>query len=109
MFQETSHVNEVNNQTLNHLSVQEEVVNSNLSQEQKISAENLSVLSQKENTQIIEEVTSFPKLFSEDESLKDISNNKESSSNFFKDLGHDLTDEEKADLEIPAFLRRQTN
>ena len=106
MFQETSHVNEVNNQTLNHLSVQEEVVNSNLSQEQKISAE---VLSQKENTQIIEEVTSFPKLFSEDESLKDISNNKESSSNFFKDLGHDLTDEEKADLEIPAFLRRQTN
>ena len=36
MFQETSHVNEVNNQTLNHMSVQEEVVNSNLSQEQKI-------------------------------------------------------------------------
>ncbi|MEY3809489.1 MAG: hypothetical protein RL306_677, partial [Pseudomonadota bacterium] len=26
-----------------------------------------------------------------------------------KDLGHDLTDAEKADLEIPAFLRRQTN
>jgi hypothetical protein len=24
-------------------------------------------------------------------------------------LGHDLTDAEKADLEIPAFLRRQTN
>ncbi|MFZ9438535.1 MAG: cell division protein FtsZ, partial [Candidatus Fonsibacter ubiquis] len=109
MFQETSHVNEVNNQTLNHLSVQEEVVNSNLSQEQKISAENLSVLSQKENTQIVEEVASFPKLFSEDESLKDISNNKEGSSQFFKDLGHDLTDEEKVDLEIPAFLRRQTN
>jgi cell division protein FtsZ len=109
MFQETSHVNEVNNQTLNHMSVQEEVVNSNLSQEQKISSEDLSVLSQKENTQIVEEVASFPKLFSEDESLKDISSNKESSSQFFKDLGHDLTDEEKIDLEIPAFLRRQTN
>ncbi len=109
MFQETSHVNEVNNQTLNHMSVQEEVVNSKLSQEQKISSEDLSVLSQKENTQIVEEVTSFPKLFSEDESLKDISSNKESSSQFFKDLGHDLTDEEKVDLEIPAFLRRQTN
>jgi cell division protein FtsZ len=109
MFQETSHVNEVNNQTLNHISVQEEVVNSNLSQEQKISSEDLSVLSQKENTQIVEEVASFPKLFSEDESLKDISSNKESSSQFFKDLGHDLTDEEKVDLEIPAFLRRQTN
>ncbi|MEY3189458.1 MAG: hypothetical protein RIR82_192 [Pseudomonadota bacterium] len=109
MFQETSHVNEVNNQTLNHMSVQEEVVNSNLSQEQKISSEDLSVLSQKENTQIVEEVASFPKLFSEDESLKDISSNKESSSQFFKDLGHDLTDEEKVDLEIPAFLRRQTN
>ena len=109
MFQETSHVNEVNNQTLNHISVQEEVVNSNLSQEQKISSEDLSVLSQKENTQIVEEVTSFPKLFSEDESLKDISSNKEGSSQFFKDLGHDLTDEEKVDLEIPAFLRRQTN
>jgi len=102
MFQETSHVNEVNNQTLNHMSVQEEVVNSNLSQEQKISSEDLSVLSQKENTQIVEEVASFPKLFSEDESLKDISSNKESSSQFFKDLGHDLTDEEKVDLEIPA-------
>lgn len=109
MFQETSHVNEVKNQTLNHMSVQEEVVNSNLSQEQKISSEDLSVLSQKENTQIVEEVASFPKLFSEDESLKDISSNKESSSQFFKDLGHDLTDEEKVDLEIPAFLRRQTN
>ncbi|MFZ9349097.1 MAG: cell division protein FtsZ [Candidatus Fonsibacter ubiquis] len=109
MFQETSHVNEVNNQTLNHMSVQEEVVNSNLSQEQKISSEDLSVLSQKENTQIVEEVASFPKLFSEDESLKDISSNKEGSSQFFKDLGHDLTDEEKVDLEIPAFLRRQTN
>jgi cell division protein FtsZ len=109
MFQETSHVNEVNNQTLNHMSVQEEVVNSNLSQEQKISSEDLSLLSQKENTQIVEEVASFPKLFSEDESLKDISSNKESSSQFFKDLGHDLTDEEKVDLEIPAFLRRQTN
>ena len=59
--------------------------------------------------QIVEEVASFPKLFSEDESLKDISNNKEGSSQFFKDLGHDLTDEEKVDLEIPAFLRRQTN
>jgi cell division protein FtsZ len=109
MFQEASHVNEVNNQTLNHMSVQEEVVNSNLSQEQKISSEDLSVLSQKENTQIVEGVASFPKLFSEDESLKDISSNKESSSQFFKDLGHDLTDEEKVDLEIPAFLRRQTN
>ena len=109
MFQETSHVNEVNNQTLNHMSVQEEVVNSNLSQEQKISSEDLSLLSQKENTQIVEEVASFPKLFSEDERLKDISNNKEGSSQFFKDLGHDLTDEEKVDLEIPAFLRRQTN
>ncbi|MFN5132693.1 MAG: cell division protein FtsZ [Candidatus Fonsibacter sp.] len=109
MFQETSHVNEVNNQTLNHMSLQEEVVNSNLSQEQKISSEDLSLLSQKENTQIVEEVASFPKLFSEDESLKDISSNKESSSQFFKDLGHDLTDEEKVDLEIPAFLRRQTN
>jgi cell division protein FtsZ len=109
MFQETSHVNEVNNQTLNHMSVQEEVVNSNLSQEQKISSEDLSLLSQKENTQIVEEVASFPKLFSEDESLKDISSNKEGSSQFFKDLGHDLTDEEKVDLEIPAILRRQTN
>ena len=109
MFQETSHVNEVNNQTLNHMSVQEEVVNSNLSQEQKISSEDLSLLSQKENTQIVEEVTSFPKLFSEDENLKNISDDKEGSSQFFKDLGHDLTDAEKADLEIPAFLRRQTN
>jgi cell division protein FtsZ len=109
MFQETSHVNEVNNQTLNHMSVKEEVVNSNLSQEQKISSEDLSVLSRKENTQIVEELASFPKLFSEDESLKDVSGNKESSSHFFKDLGHDLTDEEKVDLEIPAFLRRQTN
>ena len=44
-----------------------------------------------------------------EENLKDISNNKEGSSQFFKDLGHDLTDEEKVDLEIPAFLRRQTN
>jgi cell division protein FtsZ len=109
MFHETSLVNEVNKQRLNHMSVQKEVVNSNLSKEQKISSEDLSVLSQKENTQMVEEVASFPKLFSEDESLKDISNNKESSSQFFKDLGHDLTDEEKVDLEIPAFLRRQTN
>ena len=38
-----------------------------------------------------------------------ISDDKEGSSQFFKDLGHDLTDAEKADLEIPAFLRRQTN
>jgi cell division protein FtsZ len=109
MFHETSLVNEINKQRLNHMSVQKEVVNSNLSKEQKISSEDLSVLSQKENTQMVEEVASFPKLFSEDESLKDISNNKESSSQFFKDLGHDLTDEEKVDLEIPAFLRRQTN
>jgi cell division protein FtsZ len=109
MFEETSLVNEVNNQRLNHMSVQKEVVNSNLSQIQKISSKDLSVLSQKENTQMVEEVASFPKLFSEDESLKVISNNKESSSQFFKDLGHDLTDEEKVDLEIPAFLRRQTN
>jgi cell division protein FtsZ len=109
MFQETPLVNQVNNQRLNHMSVQKEVVNSNLSQEQKISSKDLSVLSQKENTQMVEEVASFPKLFSEDESLKDIFNNKESSSQFFKDLGHDLTDEEKVDLEIPAFLRRQTN
>jgi cell division protein FtsZ len=109
MFHETSLVNEINKQRLNHMSVQKEVVNSNLSKEQKISSEDLSVLSQKENTQMVEEVASFPKLFSEDESLKDISNNKESSSQFFKDLEHDLTDEEKVDLEIPAFLRRQTN
>jgi cell division protein FtsZ len=109
MLQETSHVNEVKNQTFNHISVQKDVVNSNLSQEQKITSEDLCVLSQKENIQIVEEVASFPKLFSDDESLKDISGNKESSSQFFKDLGHDLTDEEKVDLEIPAFLRRQTN
>jgi hypothetical protein len=74
-----------------------------------ISSQDLSALNEKENTQIVEEVTSFPKLFSEDENLKDISNNKETSSQFFRDLGHDLTDDEKADLEIPAFLRRQTN
>jgi cell division protein FtsZ len=109
MFHETSLVNEVNKQRLNHMNVQKEVVNSNFSKKQKISSEDLSVLSQKENTQMVEEVASFPKLFSEDESLKDISNNKESSSQFFKDLEHDLTDEEKVDLEIPAFLRRQTN
>ncbi len=109
MFQETSHVAEINNQALNHMNVQEQAVTFNAVQEQNISSQDLSVLNEKENTQIVEEVTSFPKLFSEDESLKDISNNKESSSNFFKDLGHDLTDEEKADLEIPAFLRRQTN
>jgi cell division protein FtsZ len=109
MYQETSHVSEINNQALNHMNVQEEAVSSNTSQEQNISSQNLSVLNEKENTQIVEEVTSFPKLFSEDENLKGISNDKEGSSQFFKDLGHDLTDAEKADLEIPAFLRRQTN
>jgi cell division protein FtsZ len=109
MYQETSHVAEINNQALNHMNVQEEAVSSNTSQEQNISSQNLSVLNEKENTQIVEEVTSFPKLFSEDENLKGISNDKEGSSQFFKDLGHDLTDAEKADLEIPAFLRRQTN
>jgi cell division protein FtsZ len=109
MFQETSHVAEINNQALNHMNVQEQAVTFNAVQEQNISSQDLSVLNEKENTQIVEEVTSFPKLFSEDENLKDISNDKEGSSQFFKDLGHDLTDEEKADLEIPAFLRRQTN
>jgi cell division protein FtsZ len=109
MFQETAHVPEINNQVLNHLNVQEEALGSNVAQEQKISSQDLSALNAKENTQIVEEVTSFPKLFSEDENLKDISNNKETSSQFFRDLGHDLTDDEKADLEIPAFLRRQTN
>jgi len=109
MFQETSHVAEINNQALNHMNVQEQAVTFNAVQEQNISSQDLSVLNEKENTQIVEEVASFPKLFSEDENLKDISNDKEGSSQFFKDLGHDLTDEEKADLEIPAFLRRQTN
>jgi cell division protein FtsZ len=109
MFQETAHVPQINNQVLNHLNVQEEALSSNVAQEQKISSQDLSALNAKENTQIVEEVTSFPKLFSEDENLKDISNNKETSSQFFRDLGHDLTDDEKADLEIPAFLRRQTN
>ena len=109
MFQETSHVAEINNQALNHMNVQEQAVTFNAVQEQNISSQDLSVSNEKENTQIVEEVTSFPKLFSEDENLKDISNDKEGSSQFFKDLGHDLTDEEKADLEIPAFLRRQTN
>jgi len=109
MFQETSHVAEINSQALNHMNVQEQAVTFNAVQEQNISSQDLSVLNEKENTQIVEEVASFPKLFSEDENLKDISNDKEGSSQFFKDLGHDLTDEEKADLEIPAFLRRQTN
>ena len=109
MFQETSHVAEINSQALNHMNVQEQAVTFNAVQEQNISSQDLSVLNEKENAQIVEEVTSFPKLFSEDENLKDISNDKEGSSQFFKDLGHDLTDEEKADLEIPAFLRRQTN
>ena len=109
MFQETSHLAEINNQALNHMNVQEQAVTFNAVQEQNISSQDLSVLNEKENAQIVEEVTSFPKLFSEDENLKDISNDKEGSSQFFKDLGHDLTDEEKADLEIPAFLRRQTN
>ena len=109
IFQETSHVAEINNQALNHMNVQEQAVTFNAVQEQNISSQDLSVLNEKENTQIVEEVASFPKLFSEDENLKDISNDKEGSSQFFKDLGHDLTDEEKADLEIPAFLRRQTN
>ena len=109
MFQETSHVAEINNQVFNHMNVQEEAISSNAAQEQNISSQDLSGLNEKENTEIVEEVTSFPKLFSEDENLKDISNNKEGSSQFFKDLGHDLTDAEKADLEIPAFLRRQTN
>ncbi len=108
-IKETSHVAEINNQALNHMHVQEEAVSSNVAQEQNISSQNLSVLNEKENTQIVEEVTSFPKLFSEDENLKNISDDKEGSSQFFKDLGHDLTDAEKADLEIPAFLRRQTN
>ena len=109
MFQETSHVAEINSQALNHMNVQEQAVTFNAVQEQNISSQDLSVLNEKENIQIVEEVASFPKLFSEDENLKDISNDKEGSSQFFKDLGHDLTDEEKADLEIPAFLRRQTN
>ncbi|MGI9083512.1 MAG: cell division protein FtsZ [Candidatus Fonsibacter lacus] len=109
MFQETSHVAEINSQALNHMNVQEQVANLNAVQEQNILSQDLSVLNEKENTQIVEEVTSFPKLFSEDENLKGITNDKEGSSQFFKDLGHDLTDAEKADLEIPAFLRRQTN
>ena len=109
MFQETSHVAEINSQALNHMNVQEQAANLNAVQEQNILSQDLSVLNEKENTQIVEEVTSFPKLFSEDENLKGISNDKEGSSQFFKDLGHDLTDAEKADLEIPAFLRRQTN
>jgi cell division protein FtsZ len=109
MYQETSQIAEINNQVLNHVNVQEEAAISNAAQEQNISSQDLSVLNEKENTQIVEEVTSFPKLFSEDENLKGISNDKEGSSQFFKDLGHDLTDAEKADLEIPAFLRRQTN
>jgi len=109
MFQETSHVAEIKSQALNHMNVQEQAVNLNAVQEQNILSQDLSVLNEKENTQIVEEVTSFPKLFSEDENLKGITNDKEGSSQFFKDLGHDLTDAEKADLEIPAFLRRQTN
>jgi len=109
MFQETSHVAEINSQALNHMNVQEQAANLNAVQEQNILSQDLSVLNEKENTQIVEEVTSFPKLFSEDENLKGITNDKEGSSQFFKDLGHDLTDTEKADLEIPAFLRRQTN
>lgn len=109
MFQETSHVAEINSQALNHMNVQEQAANLNAVQEQNILSQDLSVLNEKENTQIVEEVTSFPKLFSEDENLKGITNDKEGSSQFFKDLGHDLTDAEKADLEIPAFLRRQTN
>jgi cell division protein FtsZ len=109
MFQEPSHVAEINNQALNHMNVQQEAASSSATKEQNISSQDLSALNKIENTQIVEEVTSFPKLFSEDENLKDISNNKEGSSQFFKDLGHDLTDEEKVDLEIPAFLRRQTN
>jgi cell division protein FtsZ len=109
MFQETSHVTEINSQALNHMNVQEQAANLNAVQEQNILSQDLSVLNEKENTQIVEEVTSFPKLFSEDENLKGITNDKEGSSQFFKDLGHDLTDAEKADLEIPAFLRRQTN
>jgi len=48
-------------------------------------------------------------LFSDDESLKGLNFEKETTSEFFKDLGQDLTDDEKEDLEIPAFLRRQTN
>jgi hypothetical protein len=91
------------------MNVQQEAASSGATKEQNISSQDLSALNKIENTQIVEEVTSFPKLFSEDENLKDISNNKEGSSQFFKDLGHDLTDEEKVDLEIPAFLRRQTN
>jgi cell division protein FtsZ len=109
MFQETSHVAETNSQALNHMNVQEQAANLNAVQEQNILSQDLSALNEKENTQIVEEVTSFPKLFSEDENLKGITNDKEGSSQFFKDLGHDLTDAEKADLEIPAFLRRQTN
>ena len=109
MFQETSHVAEINSQALNHMNVQEQAANLNAVQEQNILSQDLSVLNEKENAQIVEEVTSFPKLFSEDENLKGITNDKEGSSQFFKDLGHDLTDAEKADLEIPAFLRRQTN
>jgi cell division protein FtsZ len=109
MFQETSHVAEINSQALNHMNVQEQAANLNAVQEQNILSQDLSLLNEKENAQIVEEVTSFPKLFSEDENLKGITNDKEGSSQFFKDLGHDLTDAEKADLEIPAFLRRQTN
>ena len=109
MFQETAHVAEINNQALNHMNVQEQAVSSVAIQEQNIPSKDLSALNKKENTKIVEEITSFPKLFSEDENLKSISDDKEGSSQFFKDLGHDLTDAEKADLEIPAFLRRQTN
>jgi cell division protein FtsZ len=109
MFQETSHAPEINNQVLNHISVQEEAMNSAQVQEQNVISQNLSALDKIESTEIVEEISSFPKLFSDDQDLNVLNNEKETSSQFFKDLGHDLSDSEKADLEIPAFLRRQTN
>ncbi|MFM8245168.1 MAG: cell division protein FtsZ [Candidatus Fonsibacter sp.] len=67
-----------------------------------------------DNSKVISDVAkksevNHPKLFSDDESLKGLNFEKETTSEFFKDLGQDLTDAEKEDLEIPAFLRRQTN
>jgi cell division protein FtsZ len=94
-----------NHQEKNSIITQENLVQNN-SETHGVKLENFSAITEEENKKISNEVDSFPKLFSEDENLN---NNEENSSQFFKDLGHDLTDEEKSDLEIPAFLRRQTN
>ena len=63
MFQETAHVAEINNQALNHMNVQEQAASSVAIQEQNIPSKDLSALNEKENTKIVEEITSFPKLF----------------------------------------------